>query len=157
MRTALIILSALLASTASAQDILDELAKDTPGQGTVHITQSADVAALVGRKTATTSRDGKTIETAGYRIQLYAGNNSRQAKDEAYRVAGIAKRDFPDMEVYTVFQSPRWLCRVGDWLCRVGDFRTIEEADAVMRQLQATGDFDNITIIRSKIIIKIEE
>lgn len=150
MRTALIILSALLASTASAQDILDELAKDTPGQGTVHITQSADVAALVGRKTATTSRDGKTIETAGYRIQLYAGNNSRQAKDEAYRVAGIAKRDFPDMEVYTVFQSPRWLCRVGD-------FRTIEEADAVMRQLQATGDFDNITIIRSKIIIKIEE
>ncbi len=150
MRTALIILSALLASTASAQDILDELAKDTPGQGTVHITQSADVAALVGRKTATTSRDGKTIETAGYRIQLYAGNNSRQAKDEAYRVAGIAKRDFPDMEVYTVFQSPRWLCRVGD-------FRTIEEADAVMRQLQATGDFDNITIIRSKIVIKIEE
>ena len=149
MRTALIILSALLASTASAQDILDELAKDTPGQGTVHITQSADVAALVGRKTATTSRDGKTIETAGYRIQLYAGNNSRQAKDEAYRVAGIAKRDFPDMEVYTVFQSPRWLCRVGD-------FRTIEEADAVMRQLQATGDFDNITIIRSKIVIKIE-
>lgn len=150
MRTALIILSALLASTASAQDILDELAKDTPGQGTVHITQSADVAALVGRKTVTTSRDGKTIETAGYRIQLYAGNNSRQAKDEAYRVAGIAKRDFPDMEVYTVFQSPRWLCRVGD-------FRTIEEADAVMRQLQATGDFDNITIIRSKIVIKIEE
>ncbi len=150
MRTALIILSAILASTASAQDILDELAKDTPGQGTVHITQSADVAALVGRKTATTSRDGKTIETAGYRIQLYAGNNSRQAKDEAYRVAGIAKRDFPDMEVYTVFQSPRWLCRVGD-------FRTIEEADAVMRQLQATGDFDNITIIRSKIVIKIEE
>ena len=150
MRTALIILSALLASTASAQDILDELAKDTPGQGTVHITQSADVAALVGRKTATTSRDGKTIETAGYRIQLYAGNNSRQAKDEAYRVAAIAKRDFPDMEVYTVFQSPRWLCRFGD-------FKTIEEADAMMRQLQATGDFDNITIIRSKIIIKIEE
>lgn len=150
MKIILIILSALLATTASAQNILDELAKDTPGQGTVRITQSADVAALVGRKTATTSRDGKTIETAGYRIQLYAGNNSRQAKDEAYRVAAIAKRDFPDMEVYTVFQSPRWLCRVGD-------FRTIEEADAMMRQLQATGDFDNITIIRSKIIIKIEE
>lgn len=38
------------------------------------------------------------------------------------------------MTVYTSFNPPRWLCRVGD-------FRSIEEADAMMRRLKATGVF----------------
>ncbi len=104
---------------------------------------------MVGGETSTSSTDGKTIKTAGYRIQLYSGNNSRAAKDEAYRMAAIAKELFPDTEVYTVFQSPRWLCQFGD-------FKTIEEADAMMRELEGTRQFGLMSIMRSRIIIKIE-
>lgn len=150
MRTILIIITLVLASSMQAQDILSELRKDVPGEGKVTINQSPAVAALVGSKTPTSSTDGKTIKTAGYRIQLYAGNNSRAAKDEAYRVAAKAKEMFPEVDVYTVFQSPRWLCQFGD-------FKTIEEADVMMRELEAAGEFTGMSIIRSRIILKIEE
>lgn len=150
MRITSIIIALAVAASAQAQGILTELAKDAPGQGKVVITQSPEVAALVGSKTATTSADGKTINTVGFRIQLFAGNNSRAAKDEVYRIAALAKKKFPDYEVYTVFQSPRWLCRFGD-------FKTIEEADSMMRELEATGEFNEMSIIRSHIILKIGE
>ena len=63
------------------------------------------------------------------------GNNTRQAKNEAYAVATRIKEHFPELTVYTSFNPPRWLCRAGD-------FRSIEEADAMMRQLRATGVFE---------------
>ena len=53
---------------------------------------------------------------------------------------------FPELPVYTLFVSPRWLCRIGD-------FRSIEEADAMMRQLEETGAFKEITIVREQINI----
>ena len=48
------------------------------------------------------------------------------------QVATRIKEHFPELTVYTSFNPPRWLCRAGD-------FRSIEEADAMMRQLRATG------------------
>ena len=39
------------------------------------------------------------------------------------------------------------------WLCRVGDFRSIEEADAMMRRLKATGVFKEVSIVRDQINI----
>ena len=53
---------------------------------------------------------------------------------------------FPELPVYTNFQPPRWLCRVGD-------YRSIEEADAMMRQLRATGRFKEVSIVRDQINI----
>ena len=70
------------------------------------------------------------LKARGYRVQVYAGNNSRVARNEANNVAAKVKEEFPDMPVYAYFQPPRWLCRVGD-------FRSIEEADAAMRRLKA--------------------
>lgn len=134
----------------NAQDILSELSKDAPGQGKVVISQSSSVKALVGCQTSTSSKDGKSIKTSGYRVQLYAGGNSRDARSEAYNYAEKAKKIYPDASVYTIFQTPRWLCQFGD-------FRTIEEADAMMRELSTSGEFKNMVIVRSPIIIKIEE
>ena len=48
--------------------------------------------------------------------------------------------------VYTSFISPRWL-----W--RGGDFRSIEEADAMMSRLKATGMFKEVSIVRDQINI----
>ena len=65
----------------------------------------------------TGSDDGKVIKSSGYRVQVYAGNNTRQAKNEAYSVASNIKERFPDLPVYT---RP---CRFGR---RAGDFRSIK-------------------------------
>ena len=51
------------------------------------------------------------------------------------------------MPVYAYCQPPRWLCRVGD-------FRSIEEADAAMRRLKATGVFKEVSIVREQINIQ---
>lgn len=150
MRFVITLIFAFAACIVNAQDILTELAKDFPGQGKVVINQSCSVAALVGCQTSTSSKDGKSIKTIGYRVQLYAGGNSRDARSEAYNIAEKAQKLYPDAPVHTIFQSPRWLCQFGD-------FRTIEEADAMMRELSTSGDFKNMVIVRSPIIIKIEE
>ena len=63
-----------------------------------------------------------------------------------YSVASDIKERFPDLPVYTSFNPPRWLCRAGD-------FRSIEEADAMMRQLRATGVFKEVSIVKDQINI----
>ena len=59
------------------------------------------------------------------------------------------KEEFPEMPVYTYFQPPRWLCRVGD-------FKSIEEAHVAMRKLKSTGNFKEVAIVREQINIPIE-
>ena len=80
---------------------------------------------------------------------LYAGNNSRIARTEANEVAELVKKEFPELSVYAFFLPPRWLCRVGD-------YRSIEEADAAMRRLKATGKFKEVSIVREQINIPLE-
>ncbi len=136
--------------SAQGKDILTSLQKDVPGQGKVTIHQEARIAALVGSEAAPVSADGsRVIKKAGYRIQVYAGNNTRAAKNAAHAVGARVKQLFPELPVYTTFNPPRWLCRAGD-------FSTIEEADAVMRQMRAVGDFKAVSIVREQINIPVE-
>ena len=83
------------------------------------------------------------------RVQVYAGNNSRVARNEANAIAEKIKMEFPEIPVYSYFQPPRWLCRVGD-------YRSIEEADAVMRRLKATGRYKEVSIVREQINIPLD-
>ena len=144
----LISLGVSLSVSAQQKNIVDELQKNQPGQGVVTIMQDAKISALLGKVYV------KSIETAepeflkarGYRVQVYAGNNSRKAREEANEVAEEIKKEFPELPVYSFFQPPRWLCRVGD-------YRSIEEADAAMRLLKATGKFKEVSIVREQINI----
>ena len=126
--------------SVAQNNIVKSLERNVPGQGRVTIHQDARIAALIG------SDEQKVIKSSGYRIQVYAGNNTRQAKNEAYAVATRIKEHFPELTVYTSFNPPRWLCRAGD-------FRSIEEADAMMRQLRATGVFKEVSIVKEQINI----
>ena len=118
---------------------------NVPGQGKVTIHQDSRIEALLG--TARTGTGEQTvIKSSGYRVQAYAGNNTRQAKNEAHQVGTRVKEYFPELSVYTSFNPPRWLCRVGD-------FRSIEEADAMMRKLKATGVFKEVSIVKDQINI----
>lgn len=134
--------------SAGAQDIVKSLEQDVPGQGKVRIYQDPRIAELIGMDSASVARqdEGKVIKAAGYRIQVYAGNNTRQAKNEAYAAASRVTAYFPELETYTFFNPPRWLCRVGD-------FRSIEEADAMMRKMRDTGEFKEVSIVKEQINI----
>ena len=152
MRYLLFLICLSFSFLASAQrSILDELHKDRVGQGKVRVHQDAGISALLGSvyvKSADET-EGKVIKARGYRVQVYAGNNSRMARQEANDVAEQIKVEFPELPVYAFFQPPRWLCRVGD-------YRSIEEADAVMRRLKATGKFKEVSIVREQINIPLD-
>ena len=88
----------------------------------------------------------RMLRVAGFRIQVYAGGNSRASRNEAYAIATKIKSYFNDLTAYTLFQSPRWLCRVGD-------FRTIEEATQMLHKVKETHEFEEATIVKSMIQI----
>ena len=141
-----------LGLTVSAQtNIVDELQKERVGQGTVTIHQDAKISALLGSIYVKSEDEAEPrfLKMRGYRVQVYAGNNSRIARSEANEVAELIKTEFPEIPVYAYFQPPRWLCRVGD-------YRSIEEADAAMRRLKATGKFKEVSIVREQINIPID-
>ena len=150
----------------------EQLQKTVPGKGTVVLYQSQAITDLVNgvdasapagkvvHETGTTTGTAKPqdvltdlpsgnasavkVRMNGYRIQVYSGGNSRQAKNEATMMGNRVKSLFMDLSVYTHFSSPHWICRVGD-------FRTYEEANEVFRQLKETGRFREAVIVRSKV------
>lgn len=135
--------------SVAQNNIVKSLERNVPGQGKVNIHQDARIEALIGTEyTPTTTDEKKVIKAAGYRIQVYAGNNTRQAKNEAYGVGSKIKSYFPDLSVYTFFNPPRWLCRVGD-------FRSMEEANAMMQQLRETRVFKEVSIVKEQINISL--
>lgn len=87
---------------------------------------------------------GIRTKVNGYRIQVYLGGNSRQSKLEAQQMGSRVKGIFGNINVYTHFVSPHWICRVGD-------FKTYEEANEILRQLRANGRFNEATIVKSKV------
>lgn len=138
-------------SAAAQKNIVEDLQTNRVGQGTVTIHQDAKIAALLGATYVKSAGENepKMLKARGYRVQVYAGNNSRIARQEANDVAEQIKMEFPELPVYAFFQPPRWLCRVGD-------YRSIEEADASMRRLKATGKFKEVSIVREQINIPLE-
>ncbi len=132
------------------RNIVNSLRETKAGEGQVHINQDADITALVMGEQIVRNADGtetkNELKKQGYRVQVYAGNNTRQARTEANEVAEKVKEAFPQYDVYAMFSPPRWLCRVGN-------FASIEEADAAMRSLRGTGEFKEVSIVRDQIVL----
>ena len=147
----LVCLGCSLCTFAQRKSIIDELRVVRQGQGQVVIHQDARIDSLLGTKfvKATGSEEPNVLKARGYRVQVFAGNNSRIARQEANDIAEEIRKEFPGLSVYAFFQPPRWLCRVGD-------YRSIEEADVVMRRLKATGKFKEVSIVREQINILID-
>ena len=81
----------------------------------------------------------------GYRVQLYGGSNSRQSKLEAQKANDNAKRLFPEYPVYTHFESPRWVCKIGNFTDR-------NEANEVWKRAKENG-FKQALVVRDQILI----
>jgi hypothetical protein len=88
-------------------------------------------------------RNGHKI--TGYRVQAFAGGNSRKDRQKAEQTRNAIKSHFPNVPVYVHFYSPRWICRVGN-------YRTYEEAHQMLVSLRELG-FDQTTIVKGKITV----
>ncbi len=146
MKKLCVLLLTLVCLPLMAQDnIVDRLEKVVPGQGVVTIHQDERLDSLLGIVYDPLMSKDKMIQTVGYRIQIYAGGNTRYAKEEAQKAAQYVKSKYPEIPVYTDFVAPRWVCRVGD-------YKTIEEADQVMRMLKKSRNFKEMAILPNQII-----
>ena len=85
----------------------------------------------------------RSYKVNGYRVQVFAGGNSRNDKIKAQNAGNAVKKAFPSQPVYVHFYSPRWICRVGN-------FRTYEEANAVLQQVKKMG-YKQACIVSGKI------
>lgn len=76
-----------------------------------------------------TGDDAVAAPTGGYRIQVFAGNNSRTAQGTANSRAAEISAEFPQWSTYVVFKAPYWRLKVGD-------FPSSEEALAALSMLK---------------------
>jgi len=156
-------------STVAAQEKFTErLQLPVIGQGVVRLHHNIEIESLlygrrltIKRPTTTThtqlndsvdienqsiqpSAQAHKVRITGYRVQVYAGGNSRDAKRKAYQMESLVRSNFPDQPVYTRFVSPRWICHVGD-------FHTRAEALHLLSEMRATGKFSEAITVRCKI------
>lgn len=88
----------------------------------------------------------KRYKVKGFRVQIYAGSNSRNSRMEAEKTAQRFKGYFPKMPVYTHFYPPRWVCRVGD-------FRTEEQAETLMHQIRQLKAFTGVIVVKTAVLV----
>ena len=91
--------------SVAQNNIVKSLERNVPGQGKVTIHQDARIAALIGSEYVPAGSDEqKVIKSSGYRIQVYAGNNTRQARTK--HAVAAASGTFSRTYSLYLFQSP---------------------------------------------------
>ena len=142
-KTGLLLFLFLFTALASAQQttLVQVLERDVPGKGTVRIESDARLDSLIG--TVSEAESGTKIKAKGYRIQVFAGNNTRASKERANEVDRYIRSKYPDLPVHTEFKNPRWLCTVGDFLY-------YEEAYDVLRKLKKETPYKGMIILRNQ-------
>lgn len=125
----------------------------SPSSSTSHTSTTSHTSST---SPTTTSAIPDTIDTSkkimrgmkvtGYRVQVFAGGNSRADRQKAERIRDDIKAHFSTVPVYAHFYSPRWICRVGN-------YRTYEEAHQMLVSLRNQG-FTQATIVKGKITVQ---
>ena len=105
-----------------------------------------------------TTEDGTTIvdtrkkvmrnarKVTGYRIQAFAGGNTRADRVKAEQAGGKLKNAFPEQPVYVHFYSPRWICRMGN-------YKTYNEAAKLLKKVKSLG-YPQACIVKGKISVQ---
>ena len=145
-KTGLLLFLLLFTALASAQSttLVQVLERDVPGKGQIRVESDARLDSLIG--TVSDAESGTKIKARGYRIQVFAGNNTRASKERANEVDRYIRSKYPDLSVHTEFKNPRWLCTVGDFLY-------YEEAYDTMRKLKKETPYKGIIILRNQEIL----
>lgn len=88
---------------------------------------------------------GRPRKATGYRIQVFAGSNTRRDRQRAEHIKTQLKNLFPEEAVYVHFYSPRWICRIGN-------YRTYDEALQMKKEIKQMG-FESATIVKGQITV----
>ena len=83
-KTGLIVFLLLFTVLASAQQtttLVQVLERDIPGKGQIRVERDERLDSLIG--TVSEAHSGTKIKAKGYRIQVFAGNNTRSSKERA--------------------------------------------------------------------------
>ena len=107
---------------------------------TPHVAETQDTTATSTQKMI---RGGHKV--MGYRVQAFAGGNSRKDRQQAEQVRNSIKTHYPNVPIYVHFYSPRWICRVGN-------YRTYEEAHQMLTNLRNLG-YSQASIVKGKITV----
>ena len=89
---------------------------------------------------------GRSYKVNGYRVQAFAGGNTRADRQKAQNIGEAIKLKFPEQPIYVHFYSPRWICRIGN-------FRTYEEAHAMLLEIKKMG-YKQASIVKGKISVQ---
>ena len=87
-----------------------------------------------------------SYKVTGFRVQAFAGGNTREDKRKAEEARDKIKRAYPSEPVYVHFYSPRWICRVGN-------YRTQEEANRMLRNIRNLG-YRQAVVVKGKITVQ---
>ena len=87
-----------------------------------------------------------SYKVTGYRVQAYAGGNSRNDRLKAEQIGNAIKMKYPDQPVYVHFYSPRWICRIGN-------FRNLSEAQKMLAKIRAMG-YRQACLVKGKITVQ---
>lgn len=87
-----------------------------------------------------------SYKVTGYRVQAFAGGNSRADKQKAEQAGRDIKMRYPELPVYVHFYSPQWKCRVGN-------FRSLAEANKVLKNIRAMG-YKQACVVKGKISVQ---
>ena len=120
-------------TAADAQSTFTErLQKSNTGEGKISVTQDKSIDALSKDKEKVAPKDNESVveipdtidmhkkvmkgyKINGYRVQVFAGGNSRNDRLKAERAGENIKSAMPGIPVYVHFYSPRWICRIGNY------------------------------------------
>ena len=86
------------------------------------------------------------VKMNGYRVQAFAGGNSRTDRQKAEQIGNTLKSHFPNEPIYVHFNSPRWICRMGN-------YRTMEEAHEMLMNVRKIG-ITGASVVKAKITVK---
>lgn len=96
--------------------------------GKVTVVKDPLIDSLIARRIALNkgvTKDGTPIVVYGYRVQIFFGNDRKEAYNEQARFASL----YPEYATYISYTQPNY--RV-----KVGDFRTKAEAQRLMTELR---------------------
>lgn len=136
-------------SAVSVPSIVERINSDEPGKGRVRVIQDKQIDDRLGRPKKTMTLRDEYLEMSGWRIQVFAGNDQRTSKEEAFKKETEIKLSFPELPTYVQYSSPFWRLRVGD-------FRTYKDASDTLESLKRkfTSFGREMSIVKETILIK---
>ena len=83
----------------------------------------------------------------GYRVQVFAGRNTRADREKAQEAGRKIKKEMPGQPVYVHFYSPRWVCRIGNYAKE-------EDANSLLKRVKNLG-YKTACVVKSPVTVSV--